>query len=238
MLIFPAIDLLDGQAVRLAQGDFQRVTAFGPDPVSIAHRYADAGAPWLHVVDLDGARNGAWQNLELIASIAGSVPIPIQAGGGARDWNQISAAFDRGIARVIVGTAAVESADRVAEWAAQLRKRLIVSLDVRDGRPLARGWTREPDVALLPLAEKLKAAGVARVIHTDIRRDGMLAGIDLSSLRALLDLGISVIVAGGVASYADIEELRDAGAEGVIIGRAFLEGQLDVVEAIRVASSA
>lgn len=238
MLIFPAIDLLDGHAVRLAQGNFLRVTAFGPDPVSLAHRYADAGAPWLHVVDLDGARTGAWQNLELIASIAGSVPIPVQAGGGARDWNQISEAFDRGIARVIVGTAAVESTNRVADWAAQLGERLIVSLDLRDGRLLARGWTSESGLALLPLAEKLKAAGVARVIHTDTRRDGMLAGIDLSSLRALLDLGIPVIVAGGVTSYADIEELRDAGAEGVIIGRAFLEGQLDVVEAIRVASPA
>ncbi len=237
MLIFPAIDLIGGRAVRLAQGNFQRMTDFGPDPLRIALGYLEAGASWLHVVDLDGARAGGWRNLEVIARIAAAAPIPVQAGGGARNRGQIAAALDHGIARVIIGTAAVESVDRVAEWAAAFGDRLAVSLDARDGYVMARGWTAGSPMNVLALADALKANGVARFIYTEIQRDGMLAGVDLDGLRKLLPLGVPVIVAGGVHSYADIEQLRDAGAEGAIIGRAFLEDRLDVREAVRIAGA-
>lgn len=237
MLIFPAIDLFGGRAVRLAQGNFQRVTDFGPDPLRIALGYLEAGASWLHVVDLDGAQAGGWRNLEVIARIAAATPIPVQAGGGARDRGQIEAALNQGIARVIVGTAAVESIDRVADWVAAFGDRLAVSLDARDGSVMAWGWTAASPLNVFALAETLKTKGVARFIYTEIQRDGMLGGVDLAGLRKLLPLGLPVIVAGGVHSYADIEQLRDAGAEGAIIGRAFLEGRLDVREAVRIAGA-
>ncbi len=238
MLIVPALDLIGGRAVRLAQGDFQRMTDFGPDPLRIALGYLEAGASWLHVVDLDGARAGGWRNLEVIARIAAAAaPVPVQAGGGARDRGQIAAALDQGIARVIIGTAAVESDAGVAEWAAVFGDRLAVSLDARDGYVMARGWTAGSPLNVLALADSLKANGIARFIYTEIQRDGMLAGVDLDGLRKLLPLGVPVIVAGGVHSYADIEQLRDAGAEGAIIGRAFLEDRLDVREAVRIAGA-
>ncbi len=236
MLILPAIDLLDGHAVRLVQGDYRRVTSFGADPLAVAHRFVAEGAGWLHLVDLDGARSGRWQHLDLIGRIAAAAGVPVQAGGGARTLDDIRAALGAGVTRVIVGTAAVESVDRLSGWAAELGARLAVGLDGRDGRLVTRGWTVASTQELLPHARKLAEAGVARFVYTDVRRDGTLAGVDLAGLGALRALERPVLVAGGVATYDDLEAVRDAGAEGVIIGRALLEGRLDLRRALEVAA--
>jgi phosphoribosylformimino-5-aminoimidazole carboxamide ribotide isomerase len=236
MLILPAIDLLDGRPVRLRQGDFDLVTRFGDDAVALAHRWVDAGAPWLHVVDLDGARSGQWRNLPLIAEIASAVRVPIQAGGGARRMDDVEAALAVGVARVVVGTTAIESPSTFQAWAARFGDRLAVSLDVRGDTLTVRGWTSESTGGLRGVAEALRAAGAARFIHTNVQHDGTLHGVDLTGFQVLAPLGRPVIVAGGIASIADLEALRDAGAEGAIIGRALLDGSLALADALRVAA--
>ncbi len=236
MLVIPAIDVLQGKPVRLRQGDFARVIGVAGTPLGLATAFAEAGAEWLHVVDLDGARSGGWQNLDLIAEMAASVPVPVQAGGGARDAGQIEAALGRGIRRVIIGTAAVETPGRAADWCAAYGDRLAISLDVRGGRLMARGWTAQSPVQTLTLATALAATGASCFVYTDVRRDGTLGGIDVDGLSGLIGLGVPVLVAGGVATYGDLEQLRDAGAAGAIVGRAVLEGRLDLRHAIRVAA--
>lgn len=233
MLIIPAIDLLGGNAVRLEQGDFARVTDFGSDPIALALGFAEAGAPWLHVVDLDGARLGHWSHLDLIGDIAAAAGVPVQAGGGARDQGQVEAALERGVARVIVGTAATESPAVAASWAARFGPRLVFSLDTRGRHVLTRGWRRELSQDPGALAETLRDAGAQRFIHTDTARDGTLGGPDLSSLSLLLPVGVPVLVAGGVATYTDLEAIRDSGAEGAIVGRALLEGKIELGAALR-----
>jgi phosphoribosylformimino-5-aminoimidazole carboxamide ribotide isomerase len=235
VLIIPAIDLLAGRAVRLEQGDFARVTDFGPDPVQLARRYAGAGARWLHVVDLDGARSGHWCHLDVIAEIVAVAGVPVQAGGGARDLAQVEAALDRGVARVIVGTAATESPAVAAAWAARFGQRLVFSLDTRGGKVLSQGWGRESTEDPVALAETLRDAGARRFIHTDTVRDGTLRGPNLAGVSALLPLGVPVLVAGGVASYDDLEAIRNAGAEGAIVGRALLEGKIELGPALTIA---
>jgi phosphoribosylformimino-5-aminoimidazole carboxamide ribotide isomerase len=234
VLILPAIDLLGGRAVRLEQGDFARVTDFGPDPVERARQFAAEGASWLHVVDLDGARRGRWVHLDVIAEIVAAAGVPVQAGGGARDLAQVEAALERGVARVIVGTAATESIARAASWAARFGARLVFSLDTRDRKVLTQGWRKQSGDDPVALAEKLRDAGARRFIHTDTTRDGTLRGPDLSGLSALLPLGVPVLVAGGVAGYADLEAIRNAGAEGAIVGRALLEGKIELGPALAI----
>jgi len=236
MLILPAIDLLDGRPVRLRQGDFDRVTHFGDDAVALARRWVDAGATWLHVVDLDGARSGQWRNLPLIAEIASAVRVPVQAGGGAREMGDVEAALAAGVARVVVGTAAIESPSTFQPWAARFGDRLAVSLDVRGETLAVRGWTAQSGGDLMKVAQALRAAGAARFIHTNVQHDGTMGGVDLSGLRTLTPLGLPLIVAGGIAGIADLQALRDAGAEGAIIGRALLDGSLDLADALRVAA--
>ena len=236
MLILPAIDLLDGRPVRLRQGDFDRVTRFGDDAVALARRWADLGAQWLHLVDLDGARSGQWRNLSLIAEIASAVRIPVQAGGGARERGDVEAALAVGVARVVVGTAAIESPSTFQPWAARFGQQLAVSLDVRGEALAVRGWTAKSGGGLLPVAQALRAAGAVRFIHTNVKHDGTLHGVDLGGLQTLKPLGLPVIVAGGIAGIADIEALREAGAEGAIIGRALLDGSLDLADALRIAA--
>jgi phosphoribosylformimino-5-aminoimidazole carboxamide ribotide isomerase len=236
VLILPAIDLLGGRPVRLRQGDFDQVTRFGDDAVALARRFARGGAPWLHVVDLDGAKDGHWRNLEVIAEIARAAQVPVQAGGGAREIGDVEAALDCGVARVVVGTAAIVSPAGFEQWAARFGERIAVSLDVRGDRLAVRGWTAESSGDVLTVARELQAAGATRFICTSVRLDGMLSGVDLTELQRLEPLGLPVIVAGGIASADDVRGLRDAGAEGAIIGRALLDGTLDLGDAMRVAT--
>jgi len=235
MKVLPAIDLLGGEPVRLRQGDFGQVTRFDEDALTLARRFQAGGAEWLHLVDLDGARNGRWRNLGVIAQVVTAVSLPVQAGGGAREMRDVEAALELGVARVIVGTAAVASAAGFEAWVRRYGDRVAVSLDVRDDRLAVQGWTAESADSLLTVARELKAAGVRRFIHTNVERDGTLGGVDLGGLQRLLPLGLPVIVAGGIASVDDLRALRDAGAEGAIIGRALLDGTLDLGAALRAA---
>jgi phosphoribosylformimino-5-aminoimidazole carboxamide ribotide isomerase len=226
--IIPAIDLLQGRAVRLVRGDYNQVLDYSADPVALAQSFVDQGAERLHVVDLDGAREGTWVNLDVIRAIARAVPVPVQSGGGARDLERAQAALDAGVDRVIVGTAALESPEQVLLWAATLGEKLAVSLDDRGGRLVSRGWTQETGKDVISVARLLAAGGVARFIQTDVRKDGTLEGADLCGLEALKAVGRPVLVAGGISTYEDVDRVRRAGAEGVIIGRALLEGRLEL----------
>lgn len=221
----------------MEQGDFGRVTEFSPDPIDLARRYAAAGAAWLHVVDLDGAKAGRWQNLELIARITTAVSVPVQAGGGARTPALVQAALDRGVARVIVGSAAAAgSAGDLGDFIIQFGPQLVFSLDTRNGKVVTDGWQTASAIDLRTLARRLVDAGASRLIHTETSRDGMLRGVNLLGLRALLPLGVPVLVAGGVATYRDLEQIRDAGAEGAIVGRALLDGKIEFHRALAIAA--
>ena len=209
------------------------MTESGSDALELARSFADRGAPWLHIVDLDGARAGRWCNLELVGEIAKAVPVPVQLGGGARQMQDVDAALERGVARVIVGTTAIESPSSFTEWTARFGDRLVVSLDARGAALATRGWAAESAVDLVTVARALQVAGVARFVHTDVGRDGTLKGVDLDGLARLRPLGLPVLVAGGVGSYLDLELIRDAGAEGVIVGRALLSGAIELERAIQ-----
>ena len=236
MIVLPAIDLLDARPVRLRQGDFDQVTRFGDDPVTLARGFEAGGAEWLHVVDLDGARRGRWRNLDVIAQIVGAVSVPVEAGGGAREIADVEAALDVGVARVVVGTAAVASPTTFEAWAGRYGDRIAVSLDARGDRLAVQGWTAESTGRLSTVANALRAAGARRFLYTNVLRDGTLGGVDLAELQRLMPLGLPVIVAGGIAGGDDVRAVRDAGAEGVIIGRALLDGSLDLGDALRAAA--
>jgi phosphoribosylformimino-5-aminoimidazole carboxamide ribotide isomerase len=238
MIVYPAIDLLGGQVVRLRQGDPSQPTTVGTDAVAIARRWEREGARWLHVVDLDAALKGRPHHLELVRRICRAVNIPVQVGGGVRTLDDASTLFGAGAARVIIGTAAL-TGPLAAQAAARFGDRLAVALDVRDGLLVIEGWQRRPAVPVSPLdaARALAAAGVARFIYTDVAKDGMLAGPNLEGLRHLVaTVGAPVIASGGVATVEDLRAVRAAGAEGAIIGRALYDGRLPFAEALAAAA--
>lgn len=229
MLVIPAIDIRGGSTVRLLQGDGGRALVYGDDPLAWARRWAGGGAQWLHVVDLDGAFAGRPVHLDLIRQIC-ACGVPVQAGGGFRTVESIEAALGAGAARVVVGTAARDLGTAL-RW---LGDRVAVSLDVRDGRVALRGWTEQTAMDAAALASELRALGATRFIYTDIARDGMLAGPDVGAVRAFVDAaGVPVIVAGGIASEADLTAVAGTRVEGVIVGRALYEGRIDLASAVR-----
>lgn len=236
MELFPAIDLLDGRAVRLYQGDYARETVYNSDPVAQARAFADAGARWIHVVDLDAARTGTPRNREVIAAICDAVDVPVQTGGGVRSELAAEALFDLGVARVVLGTAALEEPDLVRRLASRFA--VAVGLDARGREVAVRGWEEGSGRDLLDVARGFADAGVEALIVTEIGRDGTLEGPDLDGLGEVLDATeLPVIASGGVGSLADIgalEELRSAGRRlaGVIIGRALYEGAFTLPEAL------
>lgn len=226
LAIVPAIDLLAGRLVRLVQGRYDRVLGYDRSPVQLARVYAGDGAEWLHVVDLDGAREGGWRNLPMIGEIASAVGVPVQAGGGARDELAVREALRLGVDRVVISTAAMGDRDRLARLIREFGSQLAVSLDVRGGQVVTEGWTVGTGSGLVETARRLVDAGVGRLIHTDVVRDGMLAGPGLAGLEELTSLGVPVMVAGGVSGYRDLEQLRAGGAEAAIVGRALLDGSI------------
>ncbi|MHB1526090.1 MAG: 1-(5-phosphoribosyl)-5-[(5-phosphoribosylamino)methylideneamino]imidazole-4-carboxamide isomerase [Candidatus Dormibacteria bacterium] len=236
MLVIPAIDLLAGGSVRLVQGRYDRVLSYQADPVELAQRYRALGASWLHVVDLDGARQGRWVNLGRISEIAAAAGIPVQAGGGARDRKSVEAALSQGVRRVIISTAALADADLLEALVQDFGEAIVVSLDARRGRLMARGWLADTGEELAEAARRMVDCGVRRLVHTDTLRDGTMAGADLAGLGQLLPLGAEIMVAGGIGHYHDLERLRDAGAEAAIVGRALSEGSLDLKRALAVAA--
>jgi len=242
LIVFPAIDLKGGQIVRLAEGDMARATIYGDDPAAQAMHFAQAGAEHLHVVDLDGAFAGASVNGEAVSAILGQFPGHVQLGGGIRDRAAIERWFDLGVARVVIGTAALDNADLVREAARDFPGGIVVAVDAKDGMVATRGWADVSATSVTDLARRFEDAGVAALLFTDVGRDGLLKGVNLE---ATVDLAravdIPVIASGGVKGIADIHMLalhaRD-GIEGVITGRALYDGRLDLAAALAVAAAA
>jgi phosphoribosylformimino-5-aminoimidazole carboxamide ribotide isomerase len=228
--VIPAIDVLAGCAVRLSQGRREAVTLEGGDPVELAKRYAGEGAARLHVVDLDGAFDGA-PSLGLLEAIATATELPVQVGGGYRSIAVIEAALSAGADRVMVGTAALDPGF-LEEAAARFAESLVVAVDVRDGRVAVEGWTSSADVTAAELAARCASSGARRLLVTSTARDGSLAGPDLGLLAEVLPAGLPVIAAGGVASLDDLRALRELGCEGAIAGSALLAGRFTLPEAL------
>jgi phosphoribosylformimino-5-aminoimidazole carboxamide ribotide isomerase len=236
VIIYPAIDLRDGKCVRLVEGDFSRETVFDADPAAVARRWAEAGAEWLHVVDLDGAVAGRPVNLPAIEAISAAVDVPIQLGGGLRTLENLESAFAAGISRTILGTVALEVPELVAAAVERWGDAIAVGLDARDGKLATRGWLDQSDALAVDVARALQAVGVRHFIFTDIRRDGTLSGPNLESLAELIAaVDADVIASGGVGRLADIEAAREVGAAGAIVGRALYDGRVDLAEAIALA---
>ena len=238
MIVFPAIDLKGGQVVRLAEGDMDRATVYGDDPASQATAFARAGATWLHVVDLDGAFAGRSVNGDAVADIVARFPGRVQLGGGIRNRADVDRWLDTGVARVVIGTAALDDPDFVREAAAAHPGRVVVAVDARDGFVATRGWADVSGVSTAELAHRFEDAGVAALLFTDVGRDGLLRGCNVEATVALAGaVTIPVIASGGVAGIADIRALAgQPGIEGVITGRALYDGRLNLAQAIAAAA--
>jgi phosphoribosylformimino-5-aminoimidazole carboxamide ribotide isomerase len=236
VILFPAIDLKNGEAVRLQQGDMARATVFNRDPAAQARAFAAQGFQYLHLVDLDGAFAGKPMNAAAVERILAAVKIPMQLGGGIRDRRTIDAWLGKGIARVVIGTAAVRDPDLVKEAARAYPAQIAVGLDARDGKVAVEGWAETSQLSALDLARRFEDAGVAALIYTDVARDGMLEGLNLEATIALADkISIPVIASGGLASLDDVRALLNPRAQklaGAIAGRALYDGRLDAAEAL------
>ena len=238
MLIIPAIDLKDGQCVRLRQGLMDDTTVFSDDPVAMAQRWVDAGCRRLHLVDLNGAFAGEPVNGEVVTAIARAYPnLPIQIGGGIRDLDTIDHYVRAGVAYVIIGTRAVREPEFVSEACRAFPGKIIVGLDAKDGRVATDGWAEVSDVLAVDLARRFESDGVAAIVYTDINRDGMMQGVNVDATVTMAEASsIPVIASGGITDMADIRALndkKDSGICGAITGRAIYEGTLDVAEAQR-----
>lgn len=242
MILFPAIDLKDGLAVRLEQGDMARATIFNRDPGEQARLFEETGFEYLHLVDLDGAFAGRPVNAAAVERILETVSIPVQLGGGIRDIATIEGWLEKGITRVVIGTAAVRNPDLVKSAARRFPGRVAVGLDARGGRVAVEGWAEVSDLPALELAHRFEDAGVAAIIYTDVARDGMLTGLDLDGTIALAEaVSTPVIASGGLASMADIDKLVAPEAwklAGAIAGRALYDGRLDARKALAILAAA
>ncbi len=240
MILYPAIDLKDGQAVRLLRGDMEKSTVFNDDPAAQGRAFVEAGCEWLHLVDLNGAFAGTPVNGAAVESILAQCDVPAQLGGGIRDMATIEAWLSKGLARVILGTVAVENPALVREAARAFPGQVAVGIDARDGRVATKGWATETDVMVTDLARSFEDAGVAAIIYTDINRDGAMQGPNIPATEALARaVDIPVIASGGVSSLADLTALRDTGViSGAISGRALYDGALDLRAALQALKAA
>ncbi|GGF67721.1 1-(5-phosphoribosyl)-5-[(5-phosphoribosylamino) methylideneamino] imidazole-4-carboxamide isomerase [Paracoccus acridae] len=234
MILYPAIDLKDGNCVRLLRGEMEAATVFGTDPAAQARAFQDAGAEWLHLVDLNGAFAGHPVNGAAVEAILSAIDIPAQLGGGIRDMATIEGWLDKGLTRVILGTVAVENPDLVRQAAAAFPGRIAVGIDARAGRVATRGWATETEVMATDLARQFQDAGVAAIIYTDIDRDGAMQGPNIAATEALARaVGIPVIASGGVSSLDDLRALKDTQViAGAISGRALYDGAIDLSQAL------
>jgi phosphoribosylformimino-5-aminoimidazole carboxamide ribotide isomerase len=234
MILYPAIDLKDGQAVRLVHGDMAQSTVFNDDPAAQARAFVEAGCEWLHLVDLNGAFAGEPVNAAPVEAILKSCKVPAQLGGGIRDIATIERWLDKGLARVILGTIAVENPDLVREAARLFPNQVAVGIDARNGRVATKGWAEETDVMVTDLAKSFEDAGVAAIIYTDILRDGAMGGPNIEATEALARaVSIPVIASGGVSSMEDLTQLKATGViSGAISGRALYDGAIDLQAAL------
>lgn len=242
MILFPAIDLKNGEAVRLQQGDMARATVFNSEPAKQAKQFEDQGFEWLHLVDLDGAFAGKPVNALAVASILKAVKIPVQLGGGIRNIATVESWLSEGISRVIIGTAAVREPAFVKEAARKFPGKVAIGIDARGGKVAISGWAEETQLEAAEVAKLFEGAGVAALIYTDVERDGMLQGLNLDSTIALSEsVSIPVIASGGFASINDVKALLQARArklEGAIAGRALYDGRIDPAEALKLLKGA
>ena len=234
MILYPAIDLKDGQCVRLLKGDMDKATVFGDDPAAQALAFQEAGARWLHLVDLNGAFAGHPVNGDAVEAILGSVSIPAQLGGGIRDLAQIETWISKGLSRVILGTVAVEDPDLVREAARAFPGKVAGGWDARTGSVATRGWAEETDLDVIDLARAFEDAGIAAIIYTDIDRDGAMQGPNIAATEALARaVDVPVIASGGVSSMGDLTRLAATGViSGAISGRALYDGAIDLGAAL------
>jgi len=236
MYIIPAIDLRHGKCVRLIQGQYHRQITYQNDPVRQAQDFISAGAKWLHIVDLDGAKVGKPVNTEIVSAIAALGQLKIELGGGIRDEDSIKLLLDMGLERVIVGTRAVSDFGWFSEIAEKFSGRIVLGLDARGSKVSTEGWTKNHPQRLLEFAAEVAKLPLAAIIYTDISKDGMMQGPNFERTRAIIEtVQIPVIAAGGVTEIADIKKLAELGAEAVIIGRALYEGRLDLADVIKAA---
>jgi len=237
MILYPAIDLKDGQAVRLLHGEMDQTTVFNDNPAAQALEFVEAGCEWLHLVDLNGAFAGEPVNAAPVEEILKQTKVPAQLGGGIRDMATIERWIDKGLARVILGTVAVENPDLVREAAKEFPGKVAVGIDARNGKVATKGWAEETDVMVTDLAKSFEDAGVAAIIYTDILRDGAMKGPNVQSTADLANaVSIPVIASGGVSSLDDLRALKSCGAalNGAISGRALYDGAIDLAEALKV----
>jgi phosphoribosylformimino-5-aminoimidazole carboxamide ribotide isomerase len=235
VILYPAIDLKDGQCVRLLRGEMTAATVFSDDPAGQARSFAEAGCRWLHLVDLNGAFEGRPVNAAAVEAILAAVSVPVQLGGGIRDRAKVDLWLEKGVRRVILGTAAVRDPALVRQAAAAHPGRVAIGIDAREGRVAVEGWAETTDIAAVDLARRVEDAGIAAIVYTDIERDGALQGPNVEATAALARaVSVPVIASGGVSSLEDLRRLRDCGTplDGAITGRALYDGRIDLAEAV------
>ncbi len=241
MIIIPAIDLKDGRCVRLEQGDFRRVTVYSDDPVGIAKKWQESGAERIHVVDLDGSRSGSPRNTDVIRGIVSECGLPVEVGGGIRDMKTIKTYLGMGLSWVILGTMALRDRGFVREACDAYKGKIILGIDANDGKVAVQGWTEQTSESAIDIAKGYEGCGFAAIVYTDIKRDGMETGVNMSATEELArSVDIPVIASGGVSSIEDIRKLREIekfGVIGVIIGKALYSGAVSLAEAIGLSKS-
>jgi len=230
LIIYPAIDLLDGRCVRLRQGDYNQVTVYHEDPVAMARQFRDAGASWIHVVDLDAARSGVPAHVDLIRRISRETGLKVQTGGGIRTLEHLQTLLENDlIARAVLGTAAVRDRALIEKILKLYPDRVAIGIDARDGEVSIDGWTQGSGLSALDFAKTMESLGARVVIFTDIARDGMMVGTAIDRVRELVEsTSLEVIASGGIGKWADIEAVRQTGAAGVIVGKAIYEGTVSL----------
>ena len=235
MIIYPAIDLKDGKCVRLRQGDFDKVTVYSENPGDMAKEFVKKGAKFIHMVDLDGAKDGKTTNAEAIKSICEAAgDVPVQLGGGIRTMENVEYVLSLGVSRVILGTAAVKNPDFAKEAAAKFGDKVVVGIDAKDGMVAVEGWIEVSNVSAIDLALKMKSYGIKTVIYTDIETDGMLKGPNLEAMKEMLEkTGMDVIASGGVSEEKDLENLEKCGVSGAIVGKAIYDGRVDLEKVLK-----
>lgn len=236
MLVWPAIDLRGGKCVRLRQGDYGQETVYGDDPAEMARRWIDQGAQCLHLVDLDGARDGKAANRAAVRAILAAVSVPCQLGGGVRDEATIRELLDLGLSRLVVGTKALKEPEWFRAMCRQFPGKLALGIDAKNGRVATEGWLETSDVGAIELAQSFEREPLATIIYTDIAKDGMLAGPNFAAMAEMSDaVELPVVASGGVTAASDITELTRLGLDGCIVGRALYEGKLTLSEALEAA---
>jgi len=232
MKIFPAIDLKDGKAVRLSKGDFNRVDIFSNKPWEVAKEFEEKGSEWIHLVDLDGAKDGKNKNLDVIKKIRENVNVKLQLGGGIRTIETAELLLNLGIDRIILGTAAIENPEMLKKLVNKHGSKIAVSVDEKNGKAATKGWVEESNLDAFELCQSLKEIGVETIIYTDISKDGMMAGPNFGAYEKINKLGVNVIASGGVSSKEDVDTLRKEDIYGAIIGKALYLGNIKLEDVL------